>query len=134
MGGVFSDTIPGMSGMMPDDAEMDDDELTKIESAILSMTPRERENPKIIGASRRRRIARGAGVDAQDVSGLVKQFDTMRKMMTQMAGKSMVQRMRMGTQFSQMAASGGGMPKMKGSTRATRRTVSKKDRRKKRRR
>jgi signal recognition particle subunit SRP54 len=126
--------IPGMSGMMPDDMEMDDGELTRIESAILSMTPKERENPKIIGASRRRRIARGAGVDGQDVSGLVKQFDTMRKMMTQMAGKSMVQRMRMGTQLSQMAAAGGAMPKMKGSTRATRRTLSKKDRRKKRRR
>jgi signal recognition particle subunit SRP54 len=126
--------IPGMSGMMPDDMEMDDGELTRIEAAILSMTPREREDPKIIGASRRRRIARGAGVEQQDVSGLVKQFDTMRKMMTQMAGKSMLQRMRMGTQLSQMAMSGKAMPRFKGSTKGTRRQLSRRDRRKRRKR
>jgi signal recognition particle subunit SRP54 len=123
--------IPGMSGMMPDDADIDDGELAKIEAAILSMTPRERANPKIIDSSRRRRIAKGAGVEREDVSGLAKQFDTMKKMMEQMAGKSFLQRMKMGTQFSQMAMQGG-MPKLKAGTRARQRVLSKKDRRKRR--
>jgi len=124
--------IPGM-GDIAGDQEIDDSEITKIEAAILSMTPRERANPKIIDASRRRRIARGAGCDQQDVSGLVKQFDMMRKMMEQMAGKNVLQRMKMGTQLSQMAM-GGGMPKFKKGTTSTQRSVSRKDRRKKRKR
>ena len=124
--------IPGMSGMMPDDAEIDDGELDKIEAAILSMTPRERANPKLIDSSRRRRIAKGAGVEREDVSGLVKSFEPMKKMMEQMAGKkSMLQRIRSATQFSQMAMQGG-MPKLKVGTRAKKRTLSKKDRRKRR--
>ena len=89
--------------------------------------------PKIIDVSRRRRIARGAGCDPSDVSGLVKQFEPMRNMMKAMSGQSLGQRLRMGTQFSKMMA-GGGVPKLKGSTTATRRTLSKRDRRKKRRR
>jgi signal recognition particle subunit SRP54 len=124
--------IPGMSALMPAEQEIDETELTRIESAILSMTPKERVNPKIIDASRRRRIARGAGIEQKDVSGLVKQFDTMKKMMEAMAGKSMLQRMRMGTQFSKMAMQGG-LPRMKSSTTASKRVLNKKDRRKRRR-
>ena len=123
--------IPGMGNMLPDDAEIDDGELDKIEAAILSMTPRERANPKLIDSSRRRRIAKGAGVEREDVSGLVKQFEPMKKMMEQMAGKNFVQRMRMSTQFSQMAMQGS-MPKLKVGTKARKRVLSKKDRRKRR--
>ena len=123
--------IPGMNEMAGD-MEVDESELTHMEAAILSMTPRERANPKIIDTPRRRRIARGAGCDPSDVSQLVKMFEPMRNMMKAMSGRSFVDRLRMGTQFSKMMA-GGGMPKMKGTTRQTRRHVSKKDRRKKRR-
>ena len=66
-------------------------------------------------------------------SGLVKSFEPMRNMMKAMSGQSLGQRMKMGTQFSQAMATGN-MPKMKGKSSASRRTVSKKDRRKKRRR
>ncbi|MFQ5414874.1 MAG: signal recognition particle protein [Phycisphaerae bacterium] len=124
--------VPGISSMLPDD-ELDDGELQSIEAAILSMTPKERKNPKIIDASRRRRIARGAGCDQKDVSGLVKQFGSMRDMMKMMAGKSLMQRMRMSTQFSQMAMTGG-VPRIKAGTTATKRRMSKKDRRRRRRR
>ena len=87
----------------------------------------------MIDTSRRRRIARGAGCDPADVSQLVKQFEPMRKMMQAMSGKSMLQRMKMGTQFSQMMA-GGGVPKLKAKSTATRRVLNKKDRRKRRKR
>lgn len=124
--------IPGMGDMMGD-MDVDDGELVRTEAAIQSMTAKERANPKIIDASRRRRIARGAGCDPSDVSQLVKMFEPMRKMMQGMSGKSMMQRMRMGTQFSQMMASGG-VPKLKSRTTASRRSLSKKDKRKRRRR
>ncbi|MCO6438247.1 MAG: signal recognition particle protein [Phycisphaerae bacterium] len=125
--------IPGMGDMMGDLGDFDERELVRMEAAIQSMTPKERENPKLIEASRRRRIARGAGCDPSDVSQLVKMFMPMRKMMQEMSGKSMWQRLRMGTQFSKMMA-GGGVPKLKGSTADSRRTLSKKDKRKRRKR
>ncbi len=124
--------MPGM-GEMAGDMEVDESEFDRMEAAILSMTPKERANPKIIDTSRRRRIARGAGCDPSDVSQLVKQFEPMRNMMKAMSGQSLMQRMRMGSRLTKMMTEGGGMPKLKGKTTATRRTVSKKDRRKKRR-
>jgi len=124
--------IPGMGDMMGD-MDVDDGELLRMEAVIQSMTPRERSNPKIIDASRRRRIARGSGADPSDVSQLVKSFEPMRNMMKAMSGQqSLMQRLRMTTQFSQMAAAGH-MPKMKGSTSAKRRVLSRKDKRKRRR-
>ncbi|RME41694.1 MAG: signal recognition particle protein, partial [Planctomycetota bacterium] len=124
--------IPGMADMAGD-MDVDEREILRMEAAILSMTPKERANPKIIDASRRRRIARGAGVDPADVSQLVKMFEPMRNMMKAMSGRSFMDRIRLGTQFSRMMA-GGAVPKMKGSTKATRRILSRKDRRKRRRR
>ena len=124
--------IPGMADMVGDE-EIDETEIVRFEAAIESMTPRERANPKLIDTSRRRRIARGAGVDPADVSQLVKQFEPMRNMMKMMSGQSFMQRLKMGTQFSKMMA-GGGMPKFKSSTTATKRILSKKDKRKRRRR
>jgi signal recognition particle subunit SRP54 len=125
--------IPGMGDMMGD-MEIDESELARMEAVIQSMTPRERENPKIIDASRRRRIARGSGTDPSDVSQLVKSFEPMRNMMKAMSGQSFWQRIKMGTQFSQMMAGGGAMPRMKGSTAAPKRQLSRKDKRKRRRR
>jgi signal recognition particle subunit SRP54 len=124
--------IPGMSDAMGDQ-EIDDNEIGRFEAVILSMTPKERENPKLIDTSRRRRIAKGAGVDPADVSGLVKQFEPMRNMMKMMSGQSFMQRLKLGTQFSKMMA-GGVIPKFKGGTTASKRVLSKKDKRKRRRR
>jgi len=124
--------IPGMGDMLGD-VDMDEREIVRMEAAIQSMTPRERANPKVIDTSRRRRIARGAGIDPSDVSQLVKSFEPMRDMMKAMSGRSFMQRMRMGTQFSQMMA-GGGLPKMKQKPTASRRILNKKDKRKRRRR
>ena len=128
----FIKKIPGMAEMVGDE-EIDETEIVRFEAAIESMTPRERANPKLIDTSRRRRIARGAGVDPADVSQLVKQFEPMRNMMKMMSGQSFMQRLKMGTQFSKMMA-GGVMPKFKAGTTATKRVLSKKDKRKRRRR
>jgi signal recognition particle subunit SRP54 len=122
--------IPGMGGMIGDQ-EIDEGELGRMEAAILSMTPKERANPKLIDTSRRRRIARGAGIDPQDVSQLVKNFEPMRQAMKMMAGQGFLQRLKMGTQLSRMMASGA-MPKFKSNTTATQRVLSKKDKRKRR--
>jgi len=124
--------IPGM-GDMVGDMDLDEGEIVRMEAAIQSMTPKEKANPKIIDASRRRRIARGAGCDPSDVSQLVKQFEPMRNMMKAMSGQSLPQRLKMGMQFSK-AMAGGGLPRLKGSSTASRRSLSKKDRRKRRKR
>ena len=125
--------IPGL-GSDAGEIDLDDGELGQFEAIILSMTTRERQNPGIIDASRRRRIARGSGCDPQDVSGLVKSFNQMRDAMKAMSGMSMLQRMKFGTQLSQMAAGGGAMPKFKSSTKARQRPTSKRDKRKQRKR
>ena len=124
--------IPGMADVMGDQ-EIDEGELDRFEAVILSMTPKERANPKLIDTSRRRRIAKGSGVDPADVSGLVKQFEPMRNMMKMMSGQSFMQRLKMGTQFSKMMA-GGVIPRFKAGTTANKRVLSKKDKRKRRRR
>jgi len=133
--GSMSDLLkkmPGMSEAMGD-MNVDDSEMGRIEAVIQSMTPKERANPKIIDTSRRRRIARGAGCDPSDVSGLVKMFEPMRRMMQAISGQSFMQRMRMMPQLSKMMQ-GGGPPKLKGKSSQSRRTLSKKDKRKRRRR
>jgi signal recognition particle subunit SRP54 len=74
--------IPGFSklaGKLPAGAE--EKQLKKVEAIILSMTPEERRNPAIIGGSRRRRIARGSGVQPQDVNQLLNQFSQIQKLM-----------------------------------------------------
>ena len=74
--------VPGMSklaGRLPEGTE--EKQLKKIEAIILSMTPEERQNPNLIGGSRRRRIARGSGTSAQDVNQLLNQFRQMQKLM-----------------------------------------------------
>ena len=81
--------IPGMGKMMKK-IDVDDDAFIGIEAIIKSMTPQEREEPKIINGSRRKRIALGSGTDIQEVNRLIKQFDDMKKMMKMMKnGKGM---------------------------------------------
>jgi signal recognition particle subunit SRP54 len=75
--------IPGM-GKALKNVDIDDNAFKGIEAIIQSMTPVERENPKIINGSRRKRIADGSGTTIQDVNKLLKQFDDMSKMMRMM--------------------------------------------------
>jgi signal recognition particle subunit SRP54 len=76
--------IPGIgSAMRQNDVQIDDGELKHIEAIIQSMTPHERRNPDLIRKSRRDRIARGSGMEPDDVTALLKQFREMQKMMSQ---------------------------------------------------
>jgi signal recognition particle subunit SRP54 len=74
-----------MGGQL-DDMDFDDAEIHRMEAIVFSMTPHERREPGIIDASRRRRVAAGAGVQVHDVSGLVKTFKRSRDMMKAMSG------------------------------------------------
>jgi signal recognition particle subunit SRP54 len=80
--------MPGV-GQQLGNLNVDEKELDRLEAIILSMTPAERANPKIIDGSRRRRIAHGSGTNVQAVSQLVKQFTQMKKLMKQVAGGKM---------------------------------------------
>ena len=90
LGGISSilGMMPGMGGAQMKQIEdaMDEKKMAKIEAIILSMTPQERRNPDVINPSRKRRIAKGAGVDISEVNRLVKQFEQSRKLMKQMPG------------------------------------------------
>ena len=77
--------IPGV-GKAIKNMDIDDDAFKGIEAIIYSMTPEERENPKILNGSRRRRIAWGSGTDIQEVNQLIKQFGETQKMMKMMSG------------------------------------------------
>lgn len=93
--------IPGVGKAMKD-VDIDDDAFKHIEAMIHSMTPEERENPKIINGSRRKRIASGSGRTVADLNKLLKQFEETSKMMKLMGNKkNMAKMMR-------------GMPKMPG--------------------
>lgn len=87
--------LPGIGSKLKD-VEIDDKALKKPEAIIRSMTMKERTNPNILNASRRKRIAAGAGVTVQDVNALIRQFDQMRTMMKQMMGnkRAMMRQMR----------------------------------------
>lgn len=80
--------IPGMSKLQMQ-AEIDDHDIEnrirKVEAIINSMTPAEREQPRILKASRKRRIAAGSGVEVRDVNDLLKQFRQMSKLMNQIS-------------------------------------------------
>jgi signal recognition particle subunit SRP54 len=89
--GQLLDLIPGMSQyrdqMQPDAT---DGQVKRIESIIQSMTPGERHDPRVINASRKRRIARGSGHTVQEVNELLREFRTMQRMMKQMtSGRGM---------------------------------------------
>ena len=85
--------IPGM-GKMLKNVDIPDDAFKQTEAIIDSMTPAERENPEIINARRRERIAKGSGTNIADVNRLLKQFEETRKMMRTVAGGGLQQQMR----------------------------------------
>lgn len=86
MGGLSSilSLMPDMG--IPKDVEIDDGMFKSVEAMIQSMTKEERANPDILNPSRKKRIAKGAGVDIGEVNRFVKQFEQTRKMMKQMSG------------------------------------------------
>ncbi len=90
MGGLANimSMMPGLSGakMKDIDSEESEKKMAQIESIIYSMTIKERRNPDILNPSRKRRIAKGAGVDISEVNRLVKQFEQSKKMMKQLPG------------------------------------------------
>ena len=81
--------------------------LVHTEAIILSMTPKERENPNIIGASRKKRIAAGAGVRVEDVNKLLKGFEQMQKLIKQFSSPGMAKKMK---RMGRMGGFGGGFP------------------------
>jgi len=82
--------LPGFSYDIPEEAlEMAEDKLGKWRVIIQSMTPKERENPKILNASRIRRVARGSGTSEKDVKGLLKQYSMMKKMLKSLRRKKL---------------------------------------------
>ena len=89
--GSFGDIlkmIPGASRMLPAGAEIDEREIARVEAIISSMTDRERVKPRLLNASRRRRIAAGSGTTVQDVNRLMKNYEQMKKMMKRMGRRA----------------------------------------------
>jgi signal recognition particle subunit SRP54 len=83
----LAEMIPGMGKLaskLPDGAQ--EEQLKKVEAIIQSMTPKERQNPAMIGGSRKKRIARGSGTGTHDVNQLLNQFTQMQKLMKMGAG------------------------------------------------
>ncbi len=77
--------LPGARKAGLDNIEIDPKQMAHIEAIILSMTPSERRDPSIIKATRKQRIAKGCGLQVQDVNRLLEQFEQMKKMMKQMS-------------------------------------------------
>ena len=92
-------------------AKMDEKAMSHIEAIILSMTPRERENPGILGNSRKKRIAAGSGTTVMEVNRLLKQYDTMLQLFKQMNGPGGKKMKRMAKRggFPGLGGLGGGM-------------------------
>ena len=89
MGGLSSllSMMPGMGKQMGDiESMVDEKQLARMEAIVLSMTPAERQNPKLLNPSRKHRIARGSGVDIAVVNKFIKQFEQSQKMMKQLPG------------------------------------------------
>ena len=88
MGGMrdMLEMLPGMGQKLKGaNLEVDEKQLEKTKAIILSMTPKERRNPQILNASRRRRIAKGSGTEVQDVNRLLNQFEQTKQMVKKLA-------------------------------------------------
>jgi len=96
MGGVSAlvDKLPAQFAQAAQSSQMDEKQLRRVEGIINSMTPAERVRPEIIKASRKRRIATGAGVPVQEVNRLLNQFEQMREMMKRMQKGGLAKMMR----------------------------------------
>jgi signal recognition particle subunit SRP54 len=82
--------LPGV-GRQIKNMKVDERQIDRVEAIILSMTPAERQNPKLINGSRRRRIATGSGTNVQSVNQLLAQFKQVQKVMKQVGKGKMPQ-------------------------------------------
>ena len=108
------DDIAGMLGMNPNQlkgAKVDEKATAHMEAIILAMTPKERENPSILGNSRKKRIAAGSGTTVMEVNRLLKQYDMMLQLFKQMNGPggNKMKRMAKRGGFPGLGGMGGGM-------------------------
>ncbi len=89
MGGIkdVMGMLPGMGKLKISDGDIDEGQIERMKAIIRSMTPKERQRPEILNASRRRRIAAGSGTRIQDVNSLIKQFEQTNQMMKQFKNK-----------------------------------------------
>ncbi len=113
--GELAAMIPGVDAKALQGAKLDEKAMAHQQAIILSMTPQERENPKIINSSRKKRIAAGAGLEVVDVNRILKQYEAMQQMMKAMNNQLNSRKMRkmqkrMGGGFPGM---GGGFPGMR---------------------
>ena len=92
--GSFSSILKMIPGMNKYNVNVDDKEFVKIEAIISSMTNEERENPKLLNASRRIRIAKGSGTEVQDINKFMKSFEMTQSMMKKMKTGSLDPRMK----------------------------------------
>lgn len=102
--------IPGVDAKALKGAKVDEKGMARIEAIILSMTQAERDDPSILNASRKKRIAVGSGTSVVDINRLLKQFDAMQGMMRQLSGKNMK---KLQKRFGGMGG-GGGFPGLGG--------------------
>jgi len=103
--------IPGMGNMAKQLGDLDlenSEEVKQIKAMISSMTPKERENPDLLNNSRKRRIAKGAGLSQQQVNRVLKQFKNAAKMAKKLSGKKGMKQMQ--EMMQQMQGGGGGFP------------------------
>ncbi len=96
MGGLSAmlDKLPAQLAQAAQGSQVDERQLRRIEGIVNSMTPAERARPEILKASRKRRVAAGAGVQVQEVNRLINQFDQMQKVMKQMQKGGLARMMR----------------------------------------
>ena len=98
----------------PEDADIDESQLGRVEAIITSMTKAERAKPSIINPSRKKRIAAGSGTKVEDVNRLLKQFDQMQSIMKKFTGKNSKMSLRKarkqlaGMNFDKLTGKGGG--------------------------
>ncbi len=86
--------LPGIKASDLEDTDLNDSFMTQMEAIILSMTPAEREDPKLLNSSRKRRIAAGSGTKVSDVNMLLKQYEMLQVMTKQFAGGKIPKSMR----------------------------------------
>ncbi len=100
--------IPGVNTKALEGANVDEKALGRTEAIILSMTPKERDDPSLLNSSRKKRIAAGSGTQVVDVNRLLKQFEMMQQLTRQMAGGGMMKKM--GKMGGLMGGRKGGFP------------------------
>ncbi|GAB5601793.1 signal recognition particle protein [Thermus sp. FJN-A] len=88
--GSFSEVLgmlPGMGRLLPQGVQVDDRALKRLEAIVLSMTPEERRDPRILNGSRRKRIARGSGTTVQEINRFIKAFEETKALMKSLEKK-----------------------------------------------